>query len=92
MQFLANSYGATVQRQHKEVGDVKIRIHADHPFFRFLPETFEANAAHYESASNLPKLFELSAFQGLLIPDHRSQLEQAVIWGSVSSYNGLGLY
>jgi GMP synthase-like glutamine amidotransferase len=81
MQFLANSYGATVQRQHGEVGAVKMLIHADHPFFGFLPETFESNAAHYESASNLPKLFEPCAFQRLLNPDHRSQQDQAVTWG-----------
>ena len=60
MQFFASTYGATVQRQHGEVGAVKIRIHTDHPFFRFLPETFEANEAHYESASNLPKFLNVA--------------------------------
>lgn len=79
MQLLANTYGATVQRQDGEVGAVKILIHAEHPFFRFLPETFEANVVHYESASNLAKFCEPSAFQRLLNPDHRSQQEQAVI-------------
>jgi GMP synthase-like glutamine amidotransferase len=40
MQFLANSYGATVQRQHGEVGAVKMLIYADHPFFGFFLKPF----------------------------------------------------
>lgn len=56
MQFLAYTYGAKIVRRYEETGPVKIELKLQHSF-SFLPNQIEANAAHFESVTNLPEQF-----------------------------------